>query len=309
MGAGEYNLETAEAAAINTNTVMRWNEYLYQAQQAANYRAHMRIKERAEKDKEAYDATVGRLRENPTPNEIANGDAMNALLDQISDPRVHASSLRLATEKIPGKVVRAIPFVHASEAVSLSLDQLTSDDSWPAALLDSKFNEDRKAYAAAVDKALEEDKEGVISPESQQKLQDVLRRFRAKLVANPPSEKARYDEATQYLKTLAGMTRLLQKPEIEKIVSEIDKIKETTLGNLMGFMQNFNLRFGPAVTPEQKAAYEHLYPMMSQLRDRVLKDAKADAKATRPKPERPTDFFRGMHLDHREKENKKSDNK
>lgn len=307
VGAGVYNLDTAQAASINTDTVMRWNEYLFQSQQLANYRAHMRIKERSEKDKAAYEATLGRLRENPTQTDIASGEALNVLLDQISDPRAHSSSLRLATDKIPGKVVRTIPFVHASDAVSISLDQLTSDDSWPTALLDSKFDDDRRAYATAVDKALEEDKEGVISSETLQKVQDALRRLRAKLVANPPADKAQYDEATQYLKGLAGMTRLLQKPEVEKIVSEIDKVKETSLGNLIGFMQNFNLRFGPAVTPEQKTAYEQLHPMMAQLRDRVVKDVKSEAKPTRPKPDRPTDFFRGMHLDHQE--NKKSDDK
>jgi hypothetical protein len=46
---------------------------------------------------------------------------------------------------------------------------------------------------------------------------------------------------------------------------------------------------------------------MVQLRDRVFKDAKDETKGTRPKPERPTDFFRGMHLDYQE--SKKSDAK
>jgi hypothetical protein len=147
---------------------------------------------------------------------------------------------------------------------------------------------------------------GEISPQTLQKLQNVLSRLRSKLNANPPADKAQYAEATQYLKTLAGMTRLLQKPQVEKVVAELEKIKETTLGNLLGFMDSFNLRFGKATTPEQRKAYEQLCPLMVELRDRILKDERATAKSeARPRAERPTDFFRGMHLDHQE--DKKSD--
>jgi hypothetical protein len=306
IGAGSYNLDTAKADAIDTDTVMRWNDYLFQSQQLANIREHRRIAQRAERDKIAYEANLARLRSDPTPVDIAGGNALNALLDQLTDPKVHSSSLRLATAKIPGSLVRTIPFVNASEAISISLDQLTSDDSWPIALLDSKFDDDRRAYIEAIDKALEEDMNGEISRQTLQKVQDILSRLRTKLNANPPADKAQYAEATQYLKTLAGMTRLLQKPKVEKIIAELEKIKETTLGNLLGFMGSFNLRFGRAMTPEQRKAYEQLYPLLVEHRDRILKDEKATAKSeARPKAERPTDFFRGMHLDHQE--DKKSD--
>src|SRR4051794_25858537 len=29
MGAGQYNVQTAQARAINTNTAMQWNQYIY----------------------------------------------------------------------------------------------------------------------------------------------------------------------------------------------------------------------------------------------------------------------------------------
>ncbi|MGO9913329.1 MAG: hypothetical protein ACLQIB_01255, partial [Isosphaeraceae bacterium] len=36
MGAGYYNRQTAVANSINTDTVMRWNQYVYEAQMNAN---------------------------------------------------------------------------------------------------------------------------------------------------------------------------------------------------------------------------------------------------------------------------------
>src|SRR5271154_7128701 len=36
MGRGAYNEDTAVARSINTDTVMRWNQYAYQSQQTAN---------------------------------------------------------------------------------------------------------------------------------------------------------------------------------------------------------------------------------------------------------------------------------
>ena len=35
-GAGYYNQQTAVARSINTDTVMRWNEYVYESQMESN---------------------------------------------------------------------------------------------------------------------------------------------------------------------------------------------------------------------------------------------------------------------------------
>jgi len=100
---------------------------------------------------------------------------------------------------------------------------------------------------------------------------------------------------------------MLGKPNVDKVIAELDKVKSTTLGSLLGFMHTFNLRFGPATTPRQRAIYEELYPMMASHRDRVLKESglaeNNPPKTQTPPPpasKRPTDFFQGMHLDNLE---------
>lgn len=306
-GLGTLREDTAAANSINENTVQRWDQYMFLSQQQANRRAQKRQDARAKRDARSGDEAQKRLRENPTADDVSSGNALNAALDQINDPRIHTSSLRQARTRIPGKLIREIPFVNASEAVTISLDQLTAEGGWPAAFRDPKFDQERRAYSQAIDKALKEDDDGEISPQTLQDVRTALGRLRGKLEAERPrlADRARFGEAEDYLKTLYGMTKMLERPEVGKIIAELDSIKETSLGSLLGFMHTFNLRFGRSTTPTQRAAYESLYPLVSTHRDRVLKEFESDDKSTAkatdtppPPPERPTDFFRGMHLDH-----------
>lgn len=305
MGAGIYNQQTAVANSINTDTVMRWNQYLYSSQQEANRYERALLARRQARTAEAHAAIEKRIRENPSADDIANGDALNNILDEVTDPKIHSSALRLATTKLPAKLVRSLPFVNASEAVSISLDKLTAEGGWPAALRDPRLDEERKAYSEAIDKALEEDKEGEISSTTLASIRERLGRLRAKLEANPPADKARLREAEAYLKTLYGLTKMLERPDVEKIIAELDSIKETSLGSLLGFMHTFNLRFGKATTAAERNAYQQLYPLLASFRERVNKEVGSDktdksdeAKDAASDKASPTDFFSGMQLDH-----------
>ena len=303
-GVGQYNLDTAQAGSINADTNLRWNQYWFQAQQEANRREHARLGRLQARDSSASAAVEKRIREEPSNADIENGDALNAALDQITDPRVHSSALRLATTKVPGKVVREIPFVNASEAVSISLDQITDEKNWPFAFHDPKFAEDRKAYSEAIDKALAQDVEGDLSAESLEAVRAPLGRIKAKLAANPPADKVKSAEAMNYLKTLYGFTRMLEKPDVAKVVAELDTIKETSLGSLLGFMHTFNLRFGRPTTATQKAAYVELWPQIDALRDRSVAASSSDKEAPKPSggtsPLPPPHFTGALGLEHLE---------
>lgn len=304
MGAGQYNLDTAQARSINADTALRWNEYWYEAQVNANRHERARLARRQAIDSSASAANEKRIRENPSPADIESGNALNAILDQITDPRIHSSALRLATTKVPGKVVREIPFFVATEAATINLDELTGEKGWPTALRDERFDEERKAFSADVDKALEEDREGDLTPQTIKRLRDSLGRLRAKFSENRPKDPAEAAEAENHLKALYGMARMLEKPDIEKVLAELDTIKETTIGSLLGFMHTFNLRFGRAQTPSQRAAYQAIYPALDSLRDQVVTDTGLDTKTAKssrtPNPPRPTSFLNALTLDHLE---------
>ncbi len=303
-GVGNLEVSNAEAGSVNTNTLMRYENFMYNSQLQANHNERLRTRERMKRDARAGDALNKRALNQPSDEDITDGNALNGALDQITDPRVHSSALRLATVKIPGRIIRQIPFVNASEAVTISLDQLTAESGWPAALRDSKFETERKAYSDAVDRALKEDRDGDIAPQTIEQMRTALSGLKARLEAVPPGDRARFGEAETYLKSLYAMTRMLERPDYEKIVAELDSIKETTLGSLLGFMHTFNLRFGRPTTPEQRAAYEQLYPVLAEHRDRVLKDAGLAVKGSDknkdtppPPPQASSDFFGKMGYD------------
>lgn len=300
IGAGIYNEKTAVADSINTDTVIRWNDYLWSSQQLANKREYLRMKQRQGLVNDTVDSIQQRLRETPTQRDIENGDALNVVLDDISNPRIHSSALRLAKEPLSSDVIDDIPFQNASEAVTISLHQLTKD-AWPLALQDDAFAADRKAWDQAVADALKEDEDGQISAKTLNRVRMTAGRIRAKLEASPPTDPQQRTEARNYVKTLLGLSRMLENPRVEKALSALEKHPKTTLGNLFGFMHTYNLRFGRATTPEQREIYADLYPKMVAHRDRVFKDSGiGEAQASdRPKGH-PTDFFQGMHLDHLE---------
>ena len=67
------------------------------------------------------------------------------------------------------------------------------------------------------------------------------------------------------------------------------------IGNLLGFMHAYNLRFGPATTPKQRQTYHQLFAILDQTRDQILAEAKLDSKtAARANPSNATDFFQKM---------------
>lgn len=339
-GAGSYNRQTAAANAINADTVMRWNEYLYESQLETNRRYHARRGEELADNQQNYDEIHKRIRENPTDRDIANGDALNAVLDEVAAPDAYDSTIKAARDPIRGNIVREIPFIYAAQAVVFSLGRLSAEEGWPPLLATETFQPEREAYRTAIDGVLKRIDEGELTPEDIRPVEAALRGLRTKLLrgqaqaaaqpqAQPPAgrpndatgQAVAFGEAQDYLNTLAGMTRMLRRPDFEKVLAELEKIDETTMGDMFAFMHTFNLRFGPAETPRQRQIYAELYPRLATLRDQMARtdsqasgaraesEPKAEPKAeprrepakgaqqdqpTRRGPDRPTGFFQGF---------------
>jgi len=227
MGAGIYNQETAVARSINTDTAMRWNQYVYQSQQEGTREYYARRDAAIAKDKDAYAALMKRIQENPKPADIENGDALNAALDQLSDPRVHSSTLRMADAPISAQMIRDIRFRNAAEAVTFSLSQLKASTQWPAVLLEPRFEGERKEFETLVEEAREDSlDDGQVTPETLAKLRGLVSRIQQKLAAMPLDDRAENQEALKFVKTVSALTRMLQKPDIENVLAEHPAVAE-----------------------------------------------------------------------------------
>ena len=299
MGAGIYNVDTAVARSINVDTMIRWNQYVYLSQKEATRQYFARRNNGIAKDKNAYEALIRRIQENPTVQEVENGDALNAALDQLSDPRIHPSVLRTAETPVSARSIHDIPFRNATEAVTFSLAQLKASSEWPTVLLEPRFASERAEFENVVDQIRKEnDEKGQVAPRTITKLRSVIAAVKDKLVNQPLEDSAENQEALKFVKTVTALARMLEKPQIDEVLNELKKIDRTTIGNLLAFMHTFNLRFAPATTARQRAVYKELYPVLAETRDRIFSDAKLDNNTNHTAGKgNARDFFSAMDLD------------
>jgi hypothetical protein len=299
-GAGAYNEQTAVARSINANTAMQVNEYMYQVNLT---NAKYYYKRSADRQKE--ESAVGvkhfqRVHDNPNAHDIHSGDALNAVLDDLTNPKVFPTALKVATQPIDSEVVKNIQFQYAAKMIATSLEDLIKNGA-PDVLQSPEFQEDREAFRPLVKKAHEEiDSQGRVSPETLARCRTVIKAAEDKAARILELGSSKRNEADNYLKALYGLTKMLQTPDVDKFLKGLDKYPTTTLGALLGFMHGFTLRFAPAKTPIQETYYEQLLPMLVALRDRVqAPPANPYAEPSgKPDPKALSQFFSGMDYSH-----------
>lgn len=268
-GAGYYNQQTAVARSINVDTAMRYNQYIYQSNEEANRKYHAKMAADKSRNLENYDKTQDRLLNHPEQRDVFMGDALNAVVRVIEDPRVYSRTLEGAKVKIGGQAIRNIPFRYAPGAITVSLEKLISGEP-PQILSTAPFEDIRnrvRGLGQEIRKDLQEgekpnpvtvEKALVLVNEAEAKVDQVLER----------NTKDRND-ADRYLKAIHGLLSMTQTPALDILLAGVEDHPEATLGQLLGFMSAYNLRFGEAKTPTQKGVYVSLYPQLAALRAEV----------------------------------------
>jgi len=280
QGMGFYERQTAEARSIDTDTVMRWNQFVHESQMNSNRLREQRQVNARERNTRLTGERQKRLRDNPDPSDIHRGDALNTALDEIDDPRVYAKALQGAKVKVGGENIRQIPFRYASAAITFSIRQLTKGP-LPASLLTPEFEADREALKALDQQITEQIADGKDpDPATVEKLIAVIYAAEEKAARLLPRNSRGRNEADRFLKGLHGLAAMLKTPAIDVILSGVENRLDATLGELLNFMTAFNLRFGVASTPQQREIYSTLYPKLVQLRNEI---APALATSAAPK--------------------------
>ena len=197
------------------------------------------------------------------------GSALNVALDEIDNPRVYVKALQAAKVKVGGDKIRVIPFQYAAAGITMSFHQLATG-TLPASLRTADFEADREALRTLDQKLvqqIEDDKEP--DPATVQKLLAAIYSAHDKAVKILPQNSLDYKQAIRYLNALHGLVAMLKAPKLDDFLDGVEKRSEATLGELLSFMTAFNLRFGPATTPQQREAYTFLYPRLVELRNQV----------------------------------------
>lgn len=283
-GAAQLNVADAQAAAINTDTVMRWNSAVWASQQQMNIN-YYNMRERRQRDlNKAQSLIYSRLRDHPEERDIENGDALNVQLDLLLNPKIYNASIKELKTPLSRTLIREIPFEYASEGFTFSLHELSAEDGWPPALREPEFAEFKKALHGAMEKAIDEDAKGELAPSTIRKASEALERLRAQFEKLVPKTSPDYYPARDHLKGLAGMIRMLHSPAMEEILAGLEQAPNTTVGDLLGFMHAYNLRFGATKNRRQVLIYQELYPILVAaprgLPDKAADDYKQVAQAT-----------------------------
>jgi len=299
-GAGAYNLQSSQARAINVDTNMRLNQYLWESQQVRNQQFYRQLAARQQRVNETAAQTANRLRNNPEPRDIRTGDALNVILDDLTDPRIYLQSLAGASQPIDAQVVKSIPFRYARQAITISLSELTRAGVPDVLRNNPALEAERTALRAAVDEAKAQiDAGDQVDPATLTRAQEATRALHDKVMQVVPAGRDRR-QAENFLKALYGLTKMMQEPQVDTFLRGLDTVESTTLGHLLGFMQAFNLRFGPADGAAQRAAYTQLYPMLLALARQVNPEGSdpSTAELTTEDHAKAAEAFSGMEFEH-----------
>ena len=278
MGAGVYNLQTAQANRIDAETAIKFNDYVAQVtRESARIHAE-RVNRRIARNRALYDARQKQLRESPTLRDIETGDALNAAVADLSDPRLGRSALRAVKAPVPARLIAEAPFVNASERVTLMLEGLRTSIKWPEVFEDPRFANDQKTFELLVARLRAEANEGELSARTLREAKSFVNDLRARLEAQPLEDPLDQKEALRFLTASTSLLGLLEKPNIQPAILELRKIQDTMLGNLLGFMNAYNLRFSAATTPKERQAFRQLYEILDRTRDEILAEAKIESK-------------------------------
>ncbi len=68
---------------------------------------------------------------------------------------------------------------------------------------------------------------------------------------------------------MASLSRLLNDPSMKKFLERLGNNEQRTVGDLVAFMDAYNLRFGPATSDRQIEIYDRLVSDLTAIRDSV----------------------------------------
>ncbi len=267
-GAGLYNYYSAMGNAINVNTMINLNEYIYQSLKNENHEKAMFRAAVAAKRRENYEKILDRVQHNPNELDVNKGDALNALREALADPKISKSEISLNSVPISAEMVRSIPFFYASKDAVISLRRLSLRGKWPIGLRGKALANERKAYERALDTAMEQQFDGKLSKEAIAKVEAAVLALEERLEMEPLDPKDRlYIDAKSELRKLLATKELLKIREVEHIIGEINKYSGTTVAELLVFMQRNNLRFHIPEIGDEREIYPKIYAAFKQQLD------------------------------------------
>ena len=270
IGLGVLDVDDAVARRINTETTIRWNEYVSAVAERSAQRYRQLLQERMEQRNKRLQEIQQRIREHPEELDVLKGDALNALKVRLLASDVQESSFKHAKVPLPVGVVRQIPFRLGRESLTFSMERITARGKaqWPVAFQDKSFARERLAYERALDTVLEQQLEGNMQTADIERLGQTIEELRNKLdQILTPSRDVRYMDAKRRIDDFRrSYDFILKSHQVQLVVGDLDRYAGTTVHELLELMRKHGLGFGVTETPAERKLYPELH---ERLREQV----------------------------------------
>jgi hypothetical protein len=310
-GAAWYELNAAKAASINTDTAMKidaWNRQVYDAymqERAAHLQRRANLtKAQADAAQKRYEEREVRLRTAPTSDDVIKGDALNALLLDLSNPSIASSSWRAAKVSlpddlsIPGLVFRFAPKPGSKDpqalgrgVIALARLDTIKGSRWGTVLSIDSLAPERKAYEAAFIRVRDECLAGKLSLDSPLQLKKTLLSLKDRLNKVVPTENGYRAAAARAVDELIEAAKIFHADTIDyarEMIADTQQHDAKTVGELLAFMRKYRLLFATAEkSPSGGEMYGRLYGLLKEqkavlqigetanIRQRLTKDQEA----------------------------------
>ena len=114
------------ARSINANTAMQVNQYMYEVNKTNAKYYYARSATKQKEESSTGESIYKRLHDNPSSYDIHTGDALNVVLDELTNPNIYAQVITGATQPIDSDLVKNIQFEYAANMIAISLADLTA---------------------------------------------------------------------------------------------------------------------------------------------------------------------------------------
>lgn len=306
-GAAWFEIEAAKARAIDARTQILVENYLrevydsYRRERADRLRSKaLKTRAAAEAAERAYQARETRLRTNPTEADVASGDALNALLTDLSAPSLtlgYRSTPEVSLPKgvtIPGLAFQFVPRRNAGDAAKpvsrclIALGKLDKSGGWPVCLQGDAAAKERGDYEEAYRFLIDSCVRGKLDPA-------VIERFDrafaglAMGASKITKERGFQSDAIRQINEMKAAAKIFDSPTIDlaqEMIRDTQAHEAKTAGQLLAFMRKYRLMFAAASKGTASVAhYTGLYGVMAELKEKLglakvdLRDFEDDGKA------------------------------
>jgi hypothetical protein len=237
--------QQVQQAKIETRR-KQFDEWLYERPTVEDDRERARIE------------SIRRARNNPPPNEIWSGQAMNEILQAIQQQA--ARNVRGPTIPVgPDIVNRVNVSAQGSDGGSIGLLRDGGKLTWPTVLQRSAFDDQRKRLDELAVRAYSQAKNGPPPGDTIDAMQTAANQLNDEISRQisqlTPTD---YSRAKSFLREVERTIRMLQDPNVAKYLNQTWAARGNTVGEVVDNMTAQGLRFAPANKGDE-GAYNALF--------------------------------------------------